>query len=219
LEPKKSIHSNSTTVQFLFDVGSLNAYLSHKIIPQIEARTGARFEYVPILLGGLFKLANNRSPMEAYAGIPNKLAYEKMEIARFVRKHGLGEFKWNPFFPVNTLQMMRGAVAAQTLGCYERYVDTVFAATWERGKNTGDPEILAAELQDAGLDAVALLAATQDPEVKNRLLANTQEAHARGAFGSPTFLVGAEMFCGKDRWGEVEEAIVGMRGCAPLERK
>jgi 2-hydroxychromene-2-carboxylate isomerase len=206
------MNPGSTSVQFLFDVGSLNAYLSHKVIPQIEARTGVRFEYVPILLGGLFKLANNRSPMEAYAAIPNKLAYEKKEIARFVRKHGLGAFKWNPFFPVNTLQMMRGAVAAQKLGCFERYVDAVFAATWEHGKNTGDPEILAAQLQAAGLDAGALLAATQDAEVKSRLLANTQEAHARGAFGAPTFFVGEEMFFGKDRLGDVEEEVMRGRG-------
>ncbi len=197
------------TVQFLFDFGSLNAYLSHKLIPRIEARTGATFEYVPILLGGLFKLANNRSPMEAYAGIPNKLAYEHVEIDRFVRRHGLTAFKWNPFFPVNTLQIMRGAVAAQTLGCYPAYVDVVFAALWEREKNMGDPEVVAAELQGAGLDAATLLAATQDAEVKGRLLANTQEAHARGAFGSPTFFVGEEMYFGKDRLGEVEEEIGG----------
>lgn len=199
------------TVQFLFDFGSLNAYLSHKMIPGIEARTGARFDYVPVLLGGLFKLANNRSPMEAYAEIPNKLAYEKMEIARFVRKNGLTAFKWSPFFPVNTLQIMRGAVAAQTLGCFEKYVDAVFAALWEREKNMGDPEIAAAELQAAGLDAKALLAATQAAEVKARLLANTQEAHARGAFGSPTYYVGEEMYFGKDRLGEVEEEIARLR--------
>ena len=193
-----------TTVQFLFDFGSLNAYLSHKVIPGIEARTGARFEYVPVLLGGLFKLSNNRSPMEAYAEIPNKLAYQHMEIERFVRRNGLTAFRRNPFFPVNTLQIMRGAVAAQKLGCYVQYVETVFAALWEREKNMGDAEIVAAELHRAGLDAAALMAATQDADVKARLLANTQEAHARGAFGSPTFFVGEEMYFGKERLGEVE---------------
>ena len=77
------------TVEFLFDFGSPNAYLCHKLIPAIEARTGARFDYVPILLGGLFKLANNRSPAEAFAGIPNKRAYESLEMKRFIAKHGL----------------------------------------------------------------------------------------------------------------------------------
>ena len=111
--------------QFLFDFGSPNAYFCHKVLPAIEARTGQRFDYQPILLGGLFKLANNRSPIEAYAAIPNKLAYEKLEIKRFVVKHGLKQFKFNPHFPLNTLQLMRGAVAAQQLGCFERYVDAM----------------------------------------------------------------------------------------------
>ena len=110
----------SKTADFLFDFGSPNAYLSHRVIPQIEARTGARFVYVPILLGGLFKAANNRSPMEAFADIPNKLAYERRERERFIAQHRLTAFKHNPHFPVNTLQIMRGAVAAQKLGCFER---------------------------------------------------------------------------------------------------
>ena len=199
----------SPTVQFLFDFGSPNAYLAHKLIPQIEARSGAHFEYVPILLGGLFKLANNRSPIEANADIPLKLAYDMLEIRRFVQKHGLTAFRLNPHFPVNTLQIMRGAVAAQRLGCFQPYVDTVFASMWERGANMADAAVIAAELQTAGLDATALLAATQDAAVKQALLASTEQAHARGAFGAPTFFVGDQMFFGKDRLRDVEEAIAG----------
>src|SRR5437868_7392790 len=105
-------------VEFLFDFGSPNAYFSHKIIPDIEKRTGARFEYVPVLLGGLFKLTGNRSPAEAYAGIKNKLEYEHLESARFVGRHGIAAFRRNPFWPVNTLQIMRGAVAARKDGCF-----------------------------------------------------------------------------------------------------
>lgn len=195
-------------VQFLFDFGSPNAYLVHQVIPQIEARTGARFDYVPILLGGLFKLANNRSPMEANADIPLKRAYDLLEIRRFVQRHGLGAFRFNPHFPVNTLQIMRGAVAAQRLGCLRPYVNAVFASMWERGADMADAAVIAAELQAAGLDAAPLMAAAQEAEVKQGLLANTQQAHARGAFGAPTFFVGDEMFFGKDRLREVEEAIV-----------
>lgn len=197
----------SATVQFLFDFGSPNAYLAHKLIAPIEARSGARFDYVPILLGGLFKLANNRSPMEANADIPLKRAYDMLELRRFVQKHGLTAFRLNPHFPVNTLLIMRGAVAAERLGCLPRYVDTVFASMWERGANMADAQVIAAELQAAGLDAGALLAATQDAAVKQALLANTEQAHARGAFGAPTFFVGDEMFFGKDRLRDVEEAI------------
>ena len=195
-------------VQFLFDFGSPNAYLVHQVIPQIEARTGARFDYVPILLGGLFKLANNRSPMEANADIPLKRAYDLLEIRRFVQRHGLGAFRFNPHFPVNTLQIMRGAVAAQRLGCLRPYVNAVFASMWERGADMADAAVIAAELQAAGLDAAPLMAAAQEAEVKQGLLANTQQAHARGAFGAPTFFVGDEIFFGKDRLREVEEAIV-----------
>lgn len=193
--------------QFLYDVGSPNAYLCHKVLGQIEARTGVEFEVVPILLGGLFKLANNRSPIEAYAAIPNKLAYEQLEMQRFVARHGLTAFRFNPHFPVNTLHLMRGAVAAQQLGCAERYVDAVFAALWERGLKMDDPAVIASALAEAGLPVDSLMQLTQAPEVKARLLENTQAAHARGAFGAPTFFVGDEMFFGKDRLGEVEEAI------------
>ncbi len=198
---------HSKNVQFLFDFGSPNAYLCHKVLPQIEARTGARFEYVPVLLGGLFKMANNRSPAEAYAHIPKKLDYERLEMQRFVDRHGLTAFQRNPHFPVNTLQIMRGAVAAQKLNCFERYVDTVCASMWERECNMADPQVIASELSAAGLDAQAILAASQDPEVKQRLLENTQHAYDRGAFGIPTFFVGGEMFFGKDRLREVEEEI------------
>jgi len=206
--------SAGTTVEFLFDFGSPNAYLCHKVIPSIEARTGSRFAYVPILLGGLFKLANNRSPMEAFANIPGKLAYDRLEMQRFVARHGLHAFRLNPHFPVNTLQIMRGAVAAQRQGCFERYVEVVFAAMWERGLKMDDPAVVAAVLSECGLDATALLQATQDAEVKGRLLANTQGAHDRGAFGSPTFFVGAEMFFGKDRLRDVEDEIVRVRRSA-----
>ncbi len=195
-------------VQFLFDFGSPNAYLCHEVIPAIEARTGAVFEYVPILLGGLFKLANNRSPGEAFAGIPNKQAYDRLEITRFVARHGLSKYRFNPHFPVNTLKIMRGACAAQKVGCLAAYVDVVYAAMWEDGKNMDDLATITATLDAGGLDSRALLALSQDPEVKAMLMANTQSAHDHGAFGSPSFLIGRELWFGKDRLRDVEEAIV-----------
>jgi 2-hydroxychromene-2-carboxylate isomerase len=195
-------------VDFYFDFGSPNAYLSHKVIPGIEARTGAKFEYVPVLLGGLFKLTGNRSPAEAFAGIKNKLAYEGLETQRFVRRHGLTAYRSNPFFPVNTLKIMRGAVAAQRQGVFKPYVEAVFHHMWEAPKKMDDPEVIAAALTDSGLDAAALMAATEDPEVKQTLLDNTNKAFEAGAFGSPSFLVDGELYFGKDRLRDVEEAIV-----------
>ena len=196
------------TVQFLFDFGSPNAYMCHKVIPAIEDRTGVQFEYVPILLGGLFKLANNRSPAEAFAGIPNKRAYDKLEIERFLAKQKLDKFRFNPNFPVNTLAIMRGAVAAKKLGVFERYIDAMYAGMWEDGLNLSDPVVIQTSLARNALDAEVLLKAIQDPEVKSTLLDNTQKAFDQGAFGSPTFFVGKEIFFGKDRLREIEDEIV-----------
>ena len=194
-------------VEFHFDFGSPNAYLAHLVIPEIEQRTDAKFEYVPILLGGVFKLTNNRSPVESMAGIKNKPQYESLEMRRFVRRYNITRFALNPFFPVNTLLIMRGAVAAQREGVFTRYVDEVFKAMWAEPKKMDDPEVVRAALKQFGFDADSLLALTQDPEVKDRLLQNTQESVARGTFGSPTFFVGKEIFFGKDRLRDVEEEI------------
>jgi 2-hydroxychromene-2-carboxylate isomerase len=209
-----TLHTNAMKplqVQFLFDFGSPNAYLCHKVLADIEARTGVRFEYLPILLGGLFKLSNNRSPVEAFADIPNKLAYDKLEVQRFITKHKLTRFKFNPHFPVNTLKIMRLAVAAQALGCGPQTIDAMYSAMWEQARDMDDPDEIAAVLREAGLDGPALLARVQDPEVKARLAANTQSAFERGAFGSPSFYVGDQLFFGKDRLREVEEEIVRRR--------
>jgi 2-hydroxychromene-2-carboxylate isomerase len=195
-------------VQFQFDFGSPNAYLSHRVIPGIEQRTGARFEYVPVLLGGVFKLTGNQSPATAFSGIKNKPDYDRLEMQRFIARHGLGDFRNNPHFPVNTLQIMRGAVAAQVAGVFDRYVDEVFADMWVRGQKMDDPEVLRARLDAAGLPTDELIRLSQTDEVKATLLRNTEHAVTRGAFGSPTFFVGDEIFFGKDRLRDVEEEIV-----------
>jgi 2-hydroxychromene-2-carboxylate isomerase len=201
-----------TEVQFLFDFGSPNAFLVHRVIPQIEQRNGARFDYIPILLGGLFKLTGNQSPAAAFAGIKNKPEYNQLEMNRFITRHGIADFVFNPHFPVNTLQLMRGAVAAQELGVFERYVDAVFDAMWTKGLDMGQPQVVVAALSAADLPVERLLALSQALEVKQRLLDNTQRAFERGAFGSPSFFVGDELYFGKDRLGEVEEEIAKANG-------
>ncbi len=198
----------TTDLEFHFDFGSPNAYLCHKVLPAIEARTGARFTYVPVLLGGVFRLTNNQSPMVQFKGIKNKNEYAALETERFVRRHALSRFRRNPYFPVNTMQIMRGAVAADRDGFFERYVDAVFAHMWEEPKKMDDPDIIRHALDQSGLDGGAILAAIQDQAIKDRLIANTEDSVARGNFGSPTFFVGTEMFFGKDRLQDVEEAIV-----------
>ena len=194
-------------VEFHFDFGSPNAYLAHLAVPQVEKRTGVKFDYVPILLGGVFKLTNNRSPAESMAGIKNRLEYEGLERQRFVRRHGITRFTFNPFFPVNTLLIMRGAVAARFENVFARYVDEVFRHMWAEPKKMDDPEIVRTALEQSGLDAAALLARAQEPEVKEGLLKNTQASVDRGTFGAPTFFVDNEIFFGKDRLRDVEEEI------------
>jgi 2-hydroxychromene-2-carboxylate isomerase len=195
------------SVQFLFDFGSPNAYLCHRVIPAIEARTHVKFTYVPILLGGLFKLTNNRSPAEAFADIPNKRAYDRLEFERFMQRHQISQFQRNPFFPVNTLKIMRGAVAAQTLGCLAPYVQAMYVAMWEEARNMDDLDQIVDVLKRAGLDAEKILATSQLPEVKAALISNTETAAKEGAFGSPSFLVNDDLYFGKDRLGEVEAAL------------
>jgi 2-hydroxychromene-2-carboxylate isomerase len=199
------------TVEFHFDFGSPNAYLSHLVIPDIERRTGARFVYVPILLGGVFKLTGNRSPAESLAGIRNKPEYQRLETARFIQRHGITRFTPNPFFPVNTLVLMRGAIAAARLEIFERYVDEMYRHMWAEPKKLDDPGVLRAALTESDLDADAILALTQTQGVKDELLENTQRSVERGTFGSPTFFVDDEIYFGKDRLRDVEEAITALR--------
>ena len=201
-----------SNVEFHFDFGSPNAYLSHLVIPDIERRTGAKFDYVPVLLGGVFKLTNNRSPAESLAGIRNKPEYQRLETARFVQRHGITRFAPNPFFPVNTLVLMRGAIAAQRIGVFERYVDEMYRHMWAEPKKLDDPDVLRAALVESRLDGDRILALVQTQEVKDELLANTQRSVERGTFGSPTFFVGEEIYFGKDRLRDVEEAIGGGPG-------
>jgi 2-hydroxychromene-2-carboxylate isomerase len=195
-------------VEFHFDFGSPNAYLAHLVIPQIEERTGVKFEYVPVLLGGVFKATNNRSPAETTAGVKNKGEYGKLEMQRFIKKHGIRNFAFNPNFPVNTLMMMRGAIAAQQLGIFPRYVDQMYRFMWAEPRKMDDPAVVTATWRECGFDAEKLAGLIQDQAVKDKLIANTQKSVERGCFGSPTFFVGDEIFFGKDRLRDVEETII-----------
>ena len=194
-------------VEFHFDFGSPNAYLSHLVIPEIEKRTGAKFEYVPVLLGGVFKLTNNRSPAQSLAGIKNKPEYERLEMARFIKRHRITRFQSNPFFPVNTLMMMRGAIAARSLGAFERYVDEMYRNMWAEPKKMDDLNIFRAALDEAALPTAKIIELIESKPVKDELIENTNRSVERGTFGSPTFYVGNEIFFGKDRLRDVEEMI------------
>lgn len=195
------------TLDFIFDFGSPNAYLVYKVLPGILARTGAELKLMPSLLGGIFKATNNQSPMMAFGGVKGKLAYENLETRRFIKKHGLTRFQMNPHFPVNTLTLMRGAIYAEREGFLDAYTEAGLKAMWEDGEKMDDPEVFVSVLTKAGLNGAAILAATQDPDVKAGLIANTEAAVGRGVFGIPTFFIGEEMYFGKNTLPEIEEIL------------
>ena len=197
----------SKTVDFIFDFASPNAYLVHKAVPAIEARTGATFNYIPCLLGGIFKLTDNQAPMIAFGGIKNKLEYDNLEIQRFIDRHNLTDFKMNPHFPVISLMLVRGALVAERDGYLMDYVDAMVKAMWEQELKLDDPEVLHKAYADAGFDADKIMADMSNNEIKAKLMANTEAAVVRGAFGIPTFFVGDEMFFGKERLGQIEELL------------
>jgi len=197
----------SVHVEFHFDFGSPNAYLAHKVVPSIERRTGVPFRYLPVLLGGVFKATGNVSPAVSLQGIRNKGEYAELETRRFLERHAISAFRRNPHFPVNTLKIMRGAVFAERIGCFSRYVDEVFRHMWEAPKKLDDPEVIRAALTQSGLPAEEILKGMDDPEVKQQLIANTEASVARGTFGSPSFFVGDQLYFGKDRLRAVEEEI------------
>lgn len=206
------MNESESEIEFHFDFGSPNAYLAHRIIPAIEQRTGRKFLYVPVLLGGVFKATNNRSPAETFKDIPSKRAYHALETQRFLARHGIADFNRNPFFPVNTLTIMRGAVAALQNGCFARYTEVIFHNMWCEPKKMDDPDIIQAVLTANGFDAPRLLALIQSPEVKQVLVRNTEASVARGAFGSPTFFIGDDMYFGKDQLRDVEAALTDQPG-------
>lgn len=195
------------TVEFIFDFGSPNAYLAWHAIQPVLERTGAKLDITPCLLGGIFKLTGNQAPWMSYANVKGKLDYERLEMTRFISLHGLSKFKMNPHFPVNTLSLMRGAIAAKHDGILDTYVEAGLTAMWEDGENMSDPAVYAKVMTNAGLDGSGLLTATQNPDIKSKLAENTDAAVARGVFGIPTFFVGKEMFFGKDRLDQVEAML------------
>ena len=194
-------------VDFYFDFASPNAYLSHKVIKNIKDRTGVEVNYIPVLLGGIFKATNNKPPMEQFFGVKNKNEYQNLEIERFIERHGLHEFKMNPHFPVISLQIIRGAIAAELDGFLEEYIDKVLVHMWEVPKKMDDPEVIKAAFEESGFDSERLISQMQNPDVKAKLISNTEAAVERGVFGIPTFFVGDEMYFGKDTLWQVEEAL------------
>lgn len=193
----------SKTLEFYFDFGSPTAYLAHKRLQQLSAQYDLVIDYKPMLLGGVFKATGNTTPVAIPAKGQYMLAHD---LPRFARRYNV-PLKINPHFPINTLHLMRAAIAAQRLDCMPAYVDAMFDAVWVDGKNMGELDVIAQTLADNELDSEALMALSQDPEVKAQLISNTDAAVERGVFGAPTLFMDGEMYFGQDRLDFIEEAL------------
>ncbi len=191
------------TVEFLFDFGSPTSFLAYKQLPKIAARHGARIIWTPILLGGVFKATGNTSP----AMVPAKARYMNGDLARFAKRYGI-VLNFNSHFPVNTLPLMRGAVAYQSTPQFDIYINAMFDAMWAHPRNLNDQNEITHVLKDIRIDPSDFLARIERADVKEKLKANTEGAVARGVFGAPTFFVNGEMFFGQDRLDFVEEHLL-----------
>ena len=198
-----------TRIEFHYDFGSPNAYLVHKAIPSITDKTGIEFEYLPVLLGGVFKATNNVSPIVSLQGIKNKPQYQNIETRRFCATHGIAPQVPNPHFPVNTLKIMRGAVFARDQDYYLDYIDALYGGMWEQALKLDDDDVIRATLSAAGLPIEEIMTGMVDPTVKQSLIENTENSVGRGTFGSPTLFVGDEIFFGKDKLRDALEAAQG----------
>jgi 2-hydroxychromene-2-carboxylate isomerase len=191
-------------LDFYFDFGSPASYLAYKRIRQLESEYDLTVHWRPMLLGGVFKATGNVSPVS----VPAKGEYMiRHDFPRFAKRYGV-PMQFNPHFPINTLNLMRAAIAAQQLECFDAYADAIFDAMWQEQLNLGDIELVAKVLSDSGLDAKALMNLSQEPDIKAALIANTEAAVSRGVFGAPTMFVGDEMYFGQDRLDFIEAAIL-----------
>ena len=195
-----------TAIEFYYDFGSPYSHMAYHVLPAIAARTGAEIVNRPMLIGGVFKLSGNRSPIEKDEGVPLKIAYRWNEIQRYAKRHGITHNQ-NPHFPVNTLNLMRGAIYAQGKPWEADYTAAMWAAVWRDGKKMDDPAVIGEVLSAAGLPTEEIFAAVQDPAIKQALIDATDAAVGRGIFGAPIMFVGDEMFFGKDSLTELEYAI------------
>jgi 2-hydroxychromene-2-carboxylate isomerase len=195
------------TLDFIFDFGSPNAYLVHKVLPEFKLVNRIKINCIPCLLGGIFKQTNNRSQMEAFANILGKSDYENLELKRFIEKHKINNYKPNPFFPVNTLILMRGAIVAHREDWLDNYIEAGFHHMWEDPKDMGDQEVYKNAMLSSGFNISDLLTKIQANEVKEQLITNTKRAVEKGVFGVPTFFLGNQMFFGKERLMQIEAIL------------
>lgn len=189
-------------IDFYFDYGSPATYLAWTQIYKIVEEADANLNMIPMLLGGVFKETGNASP----ATVPAKSKWMGADLRMYAKNYNV-EFNSNSFFPINTLNLMRGAIAAQKLDIFEKYSDTIFKGIWVKDLNLGDLEVLKDYLEKSGIPADEVFKLCQDQEIKNELITNTQEAVSKGIFGAPSFIIDGILFFGQDRLHFVKDLL------------
>lgn len=198
--------------ELIFDIVSPNAYLIWKPLREVIARTGAELDITPAFLGGMHKLTGNAPPFMRDGGVKGKNEYAMLEFNRFIARHELTKYRMHPAFPFNSIMIQRLCYAADQDGRGVQFVEAILPAIWEEGLDPGDADVIGAVLAKAGFDTGDLFARIQTDEVKQGLIANTEHAVERGAFGIPTVFTGPkhgpqEMFFGKERLAQIEEEL------------
>lgn len=192
-------------IEFFFDYVSPYSHVGNAAVKQMVARSGAKLIYRPMFLGGVMQATGNRPPGTVEA----KAKYMGQDLPRCVNRYGL-VLKMNPHFPMNTRKLLRATIGlADTPDEQTRFIDACFELCWALDDpiDPSDEAQLAAPLAARGFDLEDVLARATDEANTAALRANTDEAVARGVFGSPTFFVGDAMFFGHDRLDFAEELV------------
>ncbi len=193
-------------IEFFFDIASAYSYLAATQVDALSERTGAVVRWRPFLLGAVLKATGNEMP----ARVPKKAMYMLADIGRWADEYRI-PLVFPKTFPINSLATQRAlvAVAEEHPDRVRDFACALFRAYWADGREVTTPEAIAAIANEVGLDGASVAAASSDQRIKDRLREWTDEAVARGAFGSPTFFVGDDLFWGNDRLPHVERRVKG----------
>ena len=197
-------------IEFYYDFGSPNAFLVHSIIEKIENKTGYKTKYIPVLLGGIFKLTNNIAPYIAYKNVKNKLEYQSIEFNRFVKKHAI-KFNHNIHFPLRTVELMRAAVFFEGRRDYKKFINTIFKHSWSEPKKLDDLKILQEVLENNNFSFSEIFKAINSQKIKNKLKENTNLAVEKGIFGTPSFIIKNQLFFGKDSICDLQDYLLSIK--------
>ena len=180
--------------EFYYDFGSPYAFLAHKKIRKIENENSVKIKYMQILLGGLLKL----SGIKPNADIPIKAKYMIKDCKLWAQKNDI-EFKFNSYFPIITLNLMRCVLVAEKKKFAQNFINKVFDAIWKDGLNLNDNNIFEKLIKNLDVNPKTFLMESVDQKIKDELKRLTEDAYKKGVFGTPTFIINNKMFWGQDR--------------------